>query len=156
LEVVDGGKGAPDIARQRTQGEPEGFNGAFQALEQVGGHQRLQAAFAVSLSQLASATLNLGVVDIFVLAHAAGQDVADGRVDGELQDRELGEDLVEVDNVGPRGDCAVERQRLAALREGTDVRGVVERLDVLARAGDGDRIEQLEEVEVECLEDRGR
>ena len=45
---------------------------------------------------------------------------------------------------GPRIDSGWQ-----ALGERADLRGVVEGLDVLARAGDGDRVEQLEEVEVE-------
>jgi hypothetical protein len=47
------------------------------------------------------------------------------------------------------------RARFEAFRKGADVAGVVEGLDVAPRAGDSDRIEQLEEVEVEALEDAG-
>ena len=50
----------------------------------------------------------------------------------------------------------MERQWLAALGKLADVLGVVEGLDVLARAGDGDAVEQLEEVEVQRVKDCSR
>ena len=56
---------------------------------------------------------------------------------------------VETDHVGALRKGAVEGKRLAALRERADIAGVVEGLDVLPGAGDGDGIEQLEEVEVQ-------
>ena len=50
----------------------------------------------------------------------------------------------------------MERQWLAALGKLADVLGVVEGLDVLVRAGDGDAVEQLEEVEVQRVKDCSR
>jgi hypothetical protein len=80
--------------------QTEGFDRAFQALEQVGGHQRLQAFFAVSLFELASAAFHLGVVKRFVLFQATGQDVADRRIHRELELRQPVEDFIEADDVG--------------------------------------------------------
>ena len=120
------------VALQFSQREPERLDGAFQPLEQVHRHQCLQAPLAVGLPELASSALDFGVVDRLVLRQATRQDVADRGVDGELQQRELLEDLIEADDVSAMRQLAVERQRLAAFRERADVLGVVERLDVLA------------------------
>src|SRR5690606_4726467 len=48
---------------------------------------------------------------------------------------------------------AMERQRLTALGDVTSVGGVVICLDMLTRAGNGDRVLQLENVEVQGFED---
>jgi hypothetical protein len=85
---------------QTFQRQTEGFDRAFQALEQVGGHQRLQAFFSVGLLELASAAFHLGVVKRFVLFQATGQDVADRRIHGELELRQPVEDFIEADDVG--------------------------------------------------------
>ena len=74
-----------EIAAQALQCEPERLDRAFQPLEQVDGHQRLQALFTVGLPKLATAARHLGVVQLFVLLQPARQDVVDRRIDGELQ-----------------------------------------------------------------------
>ena len=65
------------------------------------------------------------------------------------------EDIIEPDDVAAVGERAVKREGLEAGGKGADVAGVVERLDMLARAGDGDAVEQFEEVEVEGVENGG-
>ena len=83
-----------------------------------------------------------------------GKHIAQRRVDRQRQRRELLEDLVERRHVGQVGQRLHGRIGWLALGERTDVGGVVERLDVLTGAGDGHRIEQLEEVKVQTGKDR--
>ncbi len=63
---------------QPFQGETKGLDGAFQPLEQVDRHQRLEASFAVLLLQGSAAASDLGVVEILVLGKPAGKDVLIG------------------------------------------------------------------------------
>ena len=49
----------------------------------------------------------------------------------------------------------MEVKRLEPLWEMADVLRVIEGLDVAPGAGDGDGIEELEEIEIECFEDGG-
>ena len=114
----------------------------------------MQTALAVSLTQLATPPFDLGVIDFFILPKAAWKDVADGCVNGQLEDRELFKDLVQPHHIVTMGDRAMVGQWFPALREFTDVLGVVEGLDMLARAGNRDSVEKLEKVEIERLENR--
>ena len=82
-------------------------------------------------------------------------DVGERRIDGERQGAEAVEDFIETDDVLAVGELAVERQRLESLGEFADVLGVVEGLDVAARAGDGDAVQQFEKIEVERVENGG-
>ena len=99
---------------------------------------------------------DLGVVHLLVLLEPTWQDVADRGVHGELEQGQLLEDLVEAHHVRSLRERAVERQGFAALGELADVPGVVEGLDVLARARNGDAVEQFEEVEVQRVQDGSR
>ena len=47
-------------------------------------------------------------------------------------------------------------QRLATLRELADVLGVVEGLDMLPRASDGDAVQQLEEIKFQRIQNGAR
>ena len=67
LELCYGVERAGYIASQGPERQPERSDRAFQTLQQVGGHQRLKAALAISLSQFAAAAFDLRIVDIFVL-----------------------------------------------------------------------------------------
>ncbi|MNT33303.1 hypothetical protein D3C72_1692250 [compost metagenome] len=135
----------------------ECINRAFKALQQIRCHQCNQAFFPVYLTQLASTAFNLRVVHLFILRQAARQDVADGGIYGELEQRQLLENLVEAHYIrsllSTHNQWATKRQGLAPLRELPDIRGVVEGLNVFARACDRDAVEQLEEIEVERVQD---
>ncbi|OIQ77869.1 hypothetical protein GALL_404350 [mine drainage metagenome] len=157
--LVEGADLGQRVRVVRTQGlerQAEGLNRAFEALEQVGSHQRLQAFFAVRLPEFSFAACHLRVVHLFVLLEPTRQDVADRGVHSELEQGELLEDLVETHHVGSLRERTVERQGFAAFGELADVLGIVEGLDVLARARDGDAIEQFEEVEVQRVQDGPR
>ena len=98
----------------------------------------------------------LDVVQLLVLRESAREDVRERGIDREVERLELLEDLVEA-RERPGGRSAACGSTAAGAVPGTRrSRRVVERLDVLAGAGDGDGVEQLEEVEVEHLEDARR
>jgi hypothetical protein len=113
----------------------------------------LQAALAVGLLERAASAGGLGVVEGLVLGQSARQDVIDRRIDGQFEAGQLPEDVVEADDVRAMGEVAVDGYGRPPLGEAADLGGVVEGLDVAAGAGDGDAVEQLEEVEVQRAED---
>src|SRR5690606_2355649 len=122
-------------------GEAEGLNGAFQTLEQVDRHQCLKTFLPVYLTELSTTTGHLGVIQLFVLLQTAGQNVADRGVYSEFEQRELLENLVEAGGTAHLGQRAVIGQALEPFWEVTDVLGVVEGLNVLARTGNGDTVQ---------------
>ncbi len=93
---------------QAFQGKPKSLNRAFQALEQIGRHQCLQASFAVCLLQLPFATFHLRVVQVFIFFEPTGQDVADRGIDRELEQRELFKDLVKAHDIRAPGQWRME------------------------------------------------
>ena len=99
LELGNGIQRPADIAGQRDKGLAECMDRAFQPLEQVGRHQGLQALLAVSLFQRAFAALRLGVIEVFVFFQTTGLDIVDRCIDGHFQVAQLGEYLIEADDV---------------------------------------------------------
>ena len=137
------------VVRQPLQGESERLHRAFETLEQIYRHQGLNALLSSALLEITRATCAFGIIQPLVFVKAAGLDVADRRIHGELHQRELIEDFIEADDIAAMGELAVEGDRLEAFREGADVLGIVKCLNVSARAGDGDAVQQLKKVEVE-------
>ena len=123
----------------------------FQPLEQVDGHQCLQALLAVDLAQGAPRA-HVGVVRCFVLLQPAGQDVTDRGIDGQFQCRKLFVDAVEVRYIVALRERALVGQRLAAFWKLANVLGVVEGLDMLAGTGNGHAVQQLEEVKAQRVQ----
>ena len=132
LEGVDFGEGVQVVALEAFEGEAEGVDGAFEPLEEVHGHERLEALLAVALLEPSATGLHVGVVERLVFGEAAWEDIANGCIDGHLQDRKLVEDVIEAHDVAPVGEGAVIGQRLEAVGEVADVLGVVEGGDVPA------------------------
>ena len=119
------------VRAQGLERQAERLNRAFQALEQVGRHQCLQTLFTVDLFKLAF-PCNLSVIHLLVLLEPTGQNVADRGINGELEQRQLLEDLVEAHHIRSLRERTVERQGFAALGELAYFLGVVESLDMLA------------------------
>ena len=147
--VADGGL---DLA----ESDAECLDRALQTFEQVDRHQGLQALLSAGHAEVAAGGAPLDGIHVDVLLHLAGEDVGQRGVDGEVEDLELLEDLVERRRLRQVRERLADRLGLQSAREGTDVSGVVERLDVLAGAGDGDGVKELEEVEVQHAQDRVR
>ena len=135
------------------KGEPEGVDGAFQPLEEVGRHQLLQTRLSPGLAEIRAAIARGDGVEILVLASPIREHIGQRSVDGQGKRLKLLEDLVEIRHIRQVREGLADREGCEPLGERADFSGVVERLDVFAGAGDGDRIEQFEEIEVEHLKD---
>ena len=139
------------VLQQCTQGQAEGFHGTFQPLEEVRGHQRLQAALTVRLTQhlLSPQT---GIVHRLIFGDTSWQQIFQRRVYRQLQLGKFLEDRIEVRDVRPGREGATVGQGLEALRERTDITGIIKGLDVLAGTGDGHAVQQLEKVIVQAVQ----
>ena len=132
-------------------------NRTFQALEEIDRHQRPEALLAVGLPSLPRPpSTSVSYISSY-FGMPAREDVAQRGIDAKLQHRSCVEDLVEADDIRA-GLSAGSGRRAAfgAAGKRADLLHVVEGLDVPARAGDGDRVEQFEEIEVERVQDRLR
>ena len=119
---------------------------ALEALEQDGGHEPHHALLAAARGR--------SPVLVGVLGRRAGVEVDRGEVDRQLERGERVGDLRVAARVVARREARAQRERLEPLGERTDGGDVVVALDVPARAGDGDAVEDLEEVEVEPVRER--
>ena len=139
------------VLQQRPQGQAEGFHGTFQPLEEVRGHQRLQAALTVRLTQHLFSS-QTGIVHRLIFGDTAWQQIVQRRVHRQLQLGKFLKDRIEVRDVRPGREGATVGQGLEALRERTDIAGIIKGLDVLAGTGDGHAVQQLEKVIVQAIQ----
>ena len=133
-------------------GEGEGRDGALHALEHVDAQQVDQAFLAVHLAEEALAAANLGAVLRVVGRLLVRQHVAQRRVGGEVQAADLVVDLADRAELAGAVHVGLDVDRLEPVREAAGLGGAVVLLDVLARAGDGQQVEQREVVEAEHLD----
>ena len=126
--------------------QPEGIHRAFQPLEKVDAHQAADAFLASLLGQ--ACTLVVGHVQIFCKARR--HDVVRRRIDRQIQRHEQCIDVIVVDGIAQVGQTGAQRDRRESLRELANVRSVVVFFNVLAGAGDGHAVQQLEEIKVQC------
>ena len=131
------------------QGQAKGLDRAFQTFEQVDRHQALQGLLTVCLTKSALSPLHIGVIHGFVLGHSARQYVTHRRIHRQTQARELLENFIEANDPGMLCQRRLKRQGFITGRKTTDILGVVEGLNMPTRAGNGDAIEQSEEVEIQ-------
>ena len=125
----------------------EGVDGAFQALQQVDGHEAADSFFAPELRE----AFVLFLIQLRVFLALRGMDVVRGNVNGEVEQFEALVNLF-VSDAGHIGEARAAADGFEADGEPADGGGVVIFLDMLARAGDSDAVEQLEEVEIEAVE----
>ena len=134
------------------QGQLERMYRAFQPFQQVDTHQPTNTLLTASLGQIFS----LIVRQLLIFLDLTCEDVVGGHIDAQAQLNQLLINFVVVDGIiqvcqtWPNGD------RLQPLRELSDSVGVVVLLDMLPRTCDGNTVQQLEEVEIQCPQQRIR
>ena len=129
--------------------EGEGGDGAFHPLQDVDAQQVDQAFLAVHLAEEALAAANLGAVLGVVGRLLVRQHVAQRRVGREVQAADFVVDLADGAELAGEVHVGLDVDGLQPLREAAGFGGAVVLLDVLAGAGDGQQVEQLEVVEAE-------
>ena len=108
------------------------------------------------LPEEALAAADLGAVLLVVGRLLVRQHVAKRRVGGEVQPADLVVDVADRAELAGQVDVGLDVDRLEAVGEAAGLGGAVVLLDVLARAGDGQQVEQREVVEAEHLDQARR
>ncbi len=108
------------------------------------------------LAEEALAAADLGAVLRVVRRLLVRQHVAQRRVGGEVQAADLVVDLADRAELAGAVHVGLDVDRLQALGKRAGLGGAVVLLDVLARAGDGEQVEQREVVEAEHLDQARR
>ncbi len=138
-----------DVGQLALDRQGEGVDRALHALEQVDAHQVDEALLAVDLPEDALAAADRDAVLGVVLGLLVRQHVAQRRVGAEVQAPDLGVDLDDGRKQAGRVDVGLDVDRPQTLGEAAGLGRAVVLLDVLARAGDGQQVEQREVVEAE-------
>ena len=134
------------------QGQLERMYRAFQPLQQVNTHQPANALLTTSLGQI----LTLIVRQLLILLELTCEDIVGGHIDAQAQLNQLLINFVVVDGIIQVRQAWTDGNRLQPLWELSDSVGVVVLLDMLPRTCDGNTVQQLEEVEIQCPQQRIR
>ena len=130
---------------------------AFHPFQDVDAQQVDQAFLAVHLAEEALAAANLGAVLGVVGRLLVRQHVPQRRVGSEVQAADFVVDFADRAELPGEVHVGLDVDRLESLRESARLVSAVVFLDVLARPGDGQQVEQLEVVEAEHVDEpRGR
>ena len=152
---LDAGQGGVDVGELALDGEGEGGDGALHALQDVDAQQMNQALFAVHLAEESVAATDADAVFGVVLATLVGQQVAQRRVGGQCEAANLVVDLADGAKLPGPIHVGLVVDGAQALGEAPGLGGAVVALDVLARAGEGNQVEQGEVVEAQHLDQAG-
>ena len=125
---------------------------AFQPFQQVDTHQPANALLTASLGQI----LALIVRQLLILLDLTCEDVVGWHIDAQAQLYQLLVNLIVIDSIIQVCQAWTDGNRLQPLRELSDSVGVVVLLDMLPRSCDGNTVQQLEEVEIQCPQQRIR
>ena len=150
--ALDAGQRCLYVAQLTLYREGERRHRAFHALEHVDAQQVDQAFLAVGLPEEAFATANLGAVLLVVSGLLVRQHVPERRVGGEVQTADLVVDLADRAEFAGAVHIGLDVDRFQPVGEAAGLGGAVVFLDVLARARDGEQVEQSEVIEAEHLD----
>ena len=142
---VDGLEGIVDQLLDLGYGETERMDRALESFQQVDVHQTLDALFTVGLTE--KGVTHISSVLFFILLLPAGKNIFRGGIDAQV---ELGEQLVYfivVDGSILLGKRRTDGDRFQTCRKVSNCGSIIIFLNVLSGAGDGDAVEQFEEVE---------
>ena len=153
LDLRQGGLDVGELPLDR-QGERR--DGALHPLEDVDPQQVDEAFFAVHLAEEALAAADLGAVLRVVGRLLVRQHVTQRRVGAEVEAADFVVDLADRAELAGAVHVGLDVDGLEPLGESAGLVGAVVLLDVLAGAGDGQQVEQLEVVEAEHVHEAGR
>ena len=150
--ALDLGQGGLHVGELACERESKGGDRALHALEHVDAQEVDKAFLAVHLAEEALAAANLGAVFGVVGRLLVRQHVAQRRVGGEVEAADFVVDLADGAELAGKVHVGLDVDGLESLREAARFGGAVVLLDVLAGAGDGEQVEQLEVVEAEHVD----
>ena len=148
LEAPDLREGRRDGLTHARERQAERGNRALEPLHEVDAHEAADALLAALHGDVLAEELRLCRVG----AAPAGLDEMRRRIDGERERHDLIVDLLIGDVAWEARDGRPLCDGLPARRETADAAHVVVFLDVAAGAGDGDAVEQAEEVEAQTTQ----
>jgi len=154
--VVDSGEHGIDVAKLPLDRQCERRHGALHALEYVDAQQIDQAFFAVHLAEHAGAAADPGAVLAVVGIAFGGQHITQRGVGGQVEPANLQVDPANRRKLAFQVHVGLDVDGLQPLRKTPRLRGAVVFLDVLARAGDGQQVQQLEVVEAKHFDQASR
>ena len=96
------------VPGQLAKSDAEGVDGAFEAFEEVDGHQRLDAPLLAGEGDVAGDAFEVVAVRLLVFRETAWEDVVTGRVTGQCQLAELFVNAIEGRNVRTFGERRAE------------------------------------------------
>ena len=147
---------ASTSASWRLEREGERSDGTFHPLQHVDAQEVDEAFFAVHLAEEALAAANLRAVFGVVGRLLVGQHVAQRGVGREVQAADFVVDLADGAELAGAVHVGLDVDGLQPLGELPRLGGAVVLLDVLAGAGDGQQVEQLEVVEPQHVHEARR
>ena len=92
------------VSGELAQGQTEGLDGAFEALEEIDGHQCADAPLLAGEADIAGNAFEVVAVGLFVIRFAAGEDELGRGVNGEFDLSELLVNGIEVMDIGAGGE----------------------------------------------------
>ena len=147
FERLDSSQCPFHIPQLPLQGEGKGGDGALHPLQNVDPQEMDEAFLSVYLTEGAFASTNLGAVFGVIGRLLVRQDVAQRSVGGKIQATDFQVDLADGAELPRAIHVGLDVDRLETLGETTGFADAVVFLDMLARPGDGEMIQQGKVIE---------